>query len=128
MNIEDIGLGDIVRFGKEESIVIAKYVHTDLTKVLVKAHGWTLEQVFIDTWNRYPDRYSLIPNLSDFLGLLVCWIFPTNIDCVIKKANIQTSSSSAVAPTAVQERPCTHCGRKNDIGVKECWHCLHPNP
>jgi len=26
------------------------------------------------------------------------------------------------------EKPCPRCGRMNDIGVKECWHCVMPNP
>jgi len=27
-----------------------------------------------------------------------------------------------------QEKPCRHCGRINDIGVIECWHCMIQNP
>jgi len=26
------------------------------------------------------------------------------------------------------EKPCKHCGRPNDVGVAECWHCCVPNP
>lgn len=32
------------------------------------------------------------------------------------------------AKPAISEKPCRHCSKKNDVGVKSCWWCECPNP
>lgn len=50
---------------------------------------------------------------------------------VLKAIDI-LNGKPAETPVAVgiarQEKPCYHCKRKCDLGDKECWWCLSPDP
>lgn len=39
-----------------------------------------------------------------------------------------SSEGELQAPQKRQEKPCPRCGRMNDLGVKDCWHCGIKDP
>ena len=130
-DIRDIQLGDILRILGKERLVIATYDHNNVYSVLTEANiGWKFEQQDL---LEYTDvqRYKADSNIKDFIGK-TCWWYQENlndIECIVKKANCCGNNACVSVQSNVrQERPCPRCGRKNDIGVKECWNCVYPNP
>lgn len=140
MDILDIELGDTIRLVSGiESLVISIYDGVSFHDLCIAAEidrfsTFQLDKELVDNWINVVDGagnhlYAVIPNISVFIGKKVSWIHEEGfnlIECIVKKANMQTSLNSPAA--VVQERPCPQCGRKNDIGIKECWHCMYANP
>jgi len=134
-DIRDIGLGDTIRINGKDCLVIASYEYNGEYTICINGpgvRGWILTGVTItNKWDKEPG-YKHIYNIQDALGTDCCWYYPNQVnqlECIVKKANCCGNNAGMPAQANVRnERPCPQCGRKNDIGVKECWNCTRPNP
>jgi len=52
----------------------------------------------------------------------------TSSSATLRSPGVYVNPDVIKAATVRQEKPCKVCGRKNDIGVKECWYCTVKDP
>lgn len=131
-DIREIQLGDTIRyFDGKESLVIAVFDDGGMYVFFAECDlGWVVTEETIQIWDN-SSKYKRVSNAKDMCGKRGAWYYPHHkyrFDCIVKRANCASDACAPVQENVRNEHPCPQCGRKNDIGVSECWHCLRPNP